>query len=160
VSLPRLITSVAALLVLSLVVPALLAWRLNHARVERAERDIRTIAGALVTPAARDGNGANALSGSGTVEVLAGPGEPPRFGEGTVEPLGGARGSLRDRLPTVGATADPWGNQYTATLTARTIDVLSAGPNGVVDTKVSAETGPHEAGGDDVAVRVARVAGR
>ncbi len=160
-TLVQLLVALAALLTLALVLPASLAVRVNHARIARAERDVRAIADAIqrferdngflpLSTRAIDGGPGSA---SDRVDLLTGPGEMPRVGEvagvgwlsSRSDSLSGSLGPYLSAPP----KADPWGNRYLVS----TSWVISAGPNGVLETPCQS-TG-REAGliGDDVGVR-------
>ena len=75
--------------------------------------------------------------------VLMGPGNVPLVGEAVSWPAG-----ARANLP----SPDPWRNAYMVNVGAKgTVWVISAGPNGVVETPFE---GAASARGDDVAARV------
>jgi hypothetical protein len=144
--------AVSALLVLAFVVPAVTAAIVNGRRVraawEAAGRLAREIEGCL--PADRAGEG-------GRIAVLAGPGLPPRARDaawtaGRLEALPAtcAGRPLSDLRP------DPWENRYVVDVPAVRSPgargwVLSAGPNGIIETPFPVASGPE---GDDVGVRV------
>jgi len=137
----RLLGAVSALLVLALVVPAVVAVRLNRTRVERAERDVRAIADAL----RREGR----VPGVDGVEVLVGPGAEPQVRQAAWRSRTGH--PLEGRTAGLPLTPDPWGNQYIALASADSLLLVSAGPNGVIDS--SFITGVSDVRGDDVALR-------
>ena len=180
-TLTQLVLSLAVLLTLSLVLPAWLAVRVNHSRVAQAERDVKVIAEAIQrferdngffpawTRAIDGGPGA----ASEQVDLLVGAGEMPRVAEGAgVGWLSGRSdslsGQLIDNVPgyrsavgvghsgwsgpylSASPTADPWGNRYLVS----TAWVISAGPNGVLETPCVAAGRDARMVGDDVGVSV------
>jgi hypothetical protein len=161
---PRLTTgqalaTIAGLLVLSLVVPPTLATSVAAARVERARVELAEIATALGARRAGVGEASSAI-------VLAGRGRLPKTSvAATGTWLSASRGSLTSQ-------PDPWGNAFLARTrgpspdgrsgTAASDDhgfrlplvVLSAGPNGVIETAFDQPAGASAFGGDDVGVRI------
>jgi type II secretory pathway pseudopilin PulG len=173
--------ALVVLLSLSLVLPAWLAVRVNHARVARAERDVEVIAEAIqrferdngFPPAWTRAIDGGPGSGSDQVDLLIGPGEMPRVAEGAgVGWLSGRSDSLRaqlgDNVPGYGrprrAGSSGWNGPY---LSARptadpwgnryivsTAWAISAGPNGVLETPCVAVGRDARLVGDDVGVSV------
>ncbi len=151
-------TRVLAILVVSVlataVVPPAFAWVVNHRRVVRAEADVAAIAGGLRNPDPELRRLATA------VDVLCGPGPMPHadaaVGPWTTAPRGALAAAFRDRLP---LSADPWGNCYVVNLAAMaagdstTVWVLSAGPNGIIETPFLARDAAAPAG-NDVGMRI------
>ncbi len=172
----QLLGCVAAILLLALPVPAAFGIVVNRARVARASADVQAIAAAIAllprtTPDAMPEvpPGAAARS-NGRLDLIVGPGNLPRQGDGT-EWISGKTGSLVERLgqrlrPGVGS--DPWGNRYTVNVrgfddrsmpsapagTGAAIWVLSAGPNGIIETPFTQRADRARLGGDDVGARV------
>lgn len=135
------------------VFPPLAAYAVNRSRVRLASREAAAAARML-----RDGEPrlrgaalrADVLCGPGRVPTVASPGAQhwllaPRMGSG------GIFGDRRSLSP------DPWGNCYLVNLAA--IDasgmrlwVLSAGPNGIIETPFFTKS--ESPVGDDVAMRI------
>jgi type II secretory pathway pseudopilin PulG len=135
--------ALVAIALLTFVMPPLLARQVSAARVARANEE----AGRIANLAATDDGTANGLIPAAfrlDPIVLAGPGIAPKFAEATAWP------EQRATSP-FSAQPDPWGNHYVIVMTTRvnaTTVVLSAGPNGVVETPFGVTTG----GGDDIVV--------
>lgn len=154
----RAFAAVAGLLLLSLAVPPLGATWIARGRVQEARTVVaRIIAGAAEFPA--DGR------------VLAGPGRLPKAaGASSSSWLAASSGASRGVFA---AGPDPWGNAYLVCATGDVVIALSAGTNGVVETRSVAGCGRLAApgadagasgaavplGGDDVGI-VRRFAGR
>jgi hypothetical protein len=150
----RVLATVAIAVFATAVIPPFSAWVVNHRRVSRAEADINAIVDRVrnAEPALRHLEGA--------VDVLCGPGRLP---EATADARGwitAPRGSLaavlteHESLP-----IDPWGNCYLMNLRAMTavepsaVWVLSAGPNGIIETPFIAKD-PAGPAGNDVGMRI------
>ena len=149
----RLLAALALVGLATAVLPPGLAWLVNQRRIGRAAEDVSELAEGL-RKADRP------LPSPQVVGVLSGPGRMPVTDSTAAVPWGTApRGSLTAALgPRLRVTTDPWGNCYLVNLGASagdrpaTVWVLSAGPNGVVDTPFIA---PLDApAGDDVARRI------
>lgn len=157
-----LLQSVAGILLLAVVVPPGLATLVNRSRIDRAQQEVRRLAEALQDAGLLDrpvGQGANELL------ALAGPGDVPeatgvrQWVDGPVVGLGGyVSGPLR---------SDPWGNRYLVNIGVsrrgageeaasdpRALWVLSAGPNGLVETPYAVSAVSAIVHGDDVAARI------
>lgn len=143
---------VSALLVLAFVVPALTASVVNRRRVRSARESVARLAreiGACLPAETADRS-------ADPVRVLVGPGLTARARDaawtaGRSEPLPAVCGgtSLSDLRP------DPWENRYVVGVAAGRapgagVWVLSAGPNGIIETPFLTARGPE---GDDVGVR-------
>ena len=134
---PRVTAAIAVLLVLAFVVPYGAVQALHKKRLRAADEGTRAIAARLQEILA----GRSAGIPAGT-ELLAGPGDRPvvldeRWSTATSIPLA--------RL-NVTASPDPWGNAYLVNIaalpSAGTLRVLSAGPDGIVQTPFLSSTGP------------------
>jgi type II secretory pathway pseudopilin PulG len=151
----------AALVVIALlafVLPPLAAYRVNQERIARAHEDARRIADAVAVSLGPTAAG-ESLSRP-ALEVLAGTGEAPRHAGPDAWP---------ERLAAAPAVVspDPWGNQYLIVVSAERGDgvvVLSAGPNGVVETPFETAVGglrdPVTPAGDDIMETGRRAAAR
>lgn len=144
----RLVAALVSILLLTFVVPPLAARHVNQRRIAAAEAEVGRIAAELasVKPDAR-----------GTT-VLHGPGEAPKTGPGVTWLTGVSEAPLPALSRPVGP--DPWGNRYYAILPAPgspgTVIVLSAGPNGIVETGIGAfgeRALPYPAGDDIITGR-------
>ena len=141
--------ALVAIALLTFVMPPLLARQVNAARVARATEE----AGRIANLAAEDDGGAIGLTPPASrlgPLVLAGPGTAPKFAEAAGWPEQGATSAFSAR-------PDPWGNHYLLVTPSRdnnTAVVLSAGPNGVVETAfAAAKSGDSAPTGDDVVIR-------
>ena len=152
------LAAVVALLVLSLVLPPAVATWVADVRLERARVETAAL-GEAIRAGVTDG------SQFGSAIVLAGSGRLPKAASpATSAWLSASRGSLI-------AQPDPWGNAYLVLLGRTHIDsattsadralpvlVLSAGPNGAIETPFDPATNDAGivsfGGGDDVGVRV------
>ena len=183
-TLGELIVAETVLVALALIVPALFVSSLNRSRVAEAERTVHSIRQAIVRfhddtgvwPSW--GSAVSADRGEADIQVLHGHGAVPVFSTDA-----GWTGSVRDTFTNqlhldrpgyqanVGALwrgpylpaevgPDPWRNQYLANVGVATRDddsavwVLSAGPNGIVETPYRQATDEESLGGDDIRVRV------
>jgi type II secretory pathway pseudopilin PulG len=159
-SLTQLVLAVTLLLALAFVLPAWLAVRLNRARVARAERDLHAIAEALtrferdhgyLPGRARIADWRSAPSAD-SVDLLVGPGDIPRVSEGAGVGWKSTRsGLLGNELRGVRVPADPWGFRYSVSVGSTDPFVLSAGPNGSIETPYVQAAG-HVLRGDDVGI--------
>jgi hypothetical protein len=150
---PRVTAAIAVLLVLAFVVPYGAVQALHKKRLRAADEGTRAIAGRLHVMLAGEPSGIPA----GT-ELLAGPGDRPkandqRWNSATSIPLARLLPGLSIDDPA--AQSDPWGNAYLVNLaalpSAGTVWVLSAGPDGIVQTPFVAQAAPL---GDDRAARL------
>ncbi len=145
-SLVQLLLAVTALLSLAFVLPAFAAVRVNQSRVARAERDVRAIAEAIQRLERLGGD---------DVDLLVGPGEAPKVGEAAGTGWNSIRvAALSSHYVGMRPTPDPWGNRYTVLVGSAVAWVLSAGPNGVVETSSLPSAGHASliVSGDDVGV--------
>ena len=132
----QLVAAVAVIALLTFVLPPLAASRVNRGRIDRARDEVQRIA-----DTAAQERGAlpelGALSRRAGPVVFAGGGDAPKFAEPTAWP--------ERRVTTAGfVSPDPWGNQYLIVMPARSGDavfVLSAGPNGIVETSFETVAG-------------------
>ena len=137
-TLPRVAVAVGAILVLALVLPFLAVRTFHQRRLDRADRELRTIASGLA---------ANGLAWPSGARVLAGEGPRPipiddSWNTAPAFPLSRL---VRDPGP------DPWGNAYLVDVANRpAMRVISAGPDGILQTPFTAST----AAGDDRVVPV------
>ena len=124
--------ALVAILLLAFVLPWMVATQVNARRVAQAQDDVRRIA--------QDVNIADRA-------VLAGNGAAPKFAEGVLWP--DVKAGILHAAP------DPWGNQYLVISTgpAGPVTVLSAGPNGIVETPFNDAGRPS---GDDIGYQVRR----
>lgn len=137
---------------LAFVLPSVLAARLQQRRVSRAEAQVRAVAERL--RAADISTIIPTLQAQG-IEVLTGPGDAVL--ESTDRTWTAARQAPLQSyltLPPEALAADPWLRALQINIGARrrgkTVWVLSAGPNGIIDTPFEVTgTAPS---GDDVAV--------
>jgi len=149
---PRVSVAIAVLLVLAFVVPYGAVQALHTKRLRAADEGTRAIAERLKTSVDVRPSGIPA----GT-EVLAGPGDRPvvtdeRWNSATSVPLARLFPALSSHDPA--AQPDPWGNAYlvnVAALSAGTVWVLSAGPDGIVQTPFVSQGAPL---GDDRAAAI------
>ena len=149
----RVLAAVSVLLVLALVVPAVVATRLSRARVDRARAETGLLAAALAPRIGRAGTAAGAALRAGRGNV---PRESvdARWTAGGADPLTDAGGGGTAEAP---ASPDPWGNRYAANVgvgPGSAVWVLSAGPNGRIETTFEQPAARALASGDDVAARV------
>jgi succinoglycan biosynthesis protein ExoA len=150
----QLLAALALLPVFAVVLPWSIAVRVHARRIARAGAEVRTIAGLAGTLEKAIG------VDPGIETVLVGPGRDPE-----IRPDTGWQRVRTVIMSTAGpqafpAGADPWGNHYFVYLPAVTGRdtragavgwILSAGPNGVVETPVR-QPEPAAAAGDDIAV--------
>lgn len=141
--------------VLAFVLPPVLARQLHHSRAARATAQVQAVALALTQ------TGAARLAGDPQLQevgVLSGPGDPVTDARdrmwitGRTAPL-----ELHVKLPNGSLTPDPWLRALQLNVAAvrdgGRLLVLSAGPNGIIETPfVSASDA--SPGGDDIAVAV------
>jgi GT2 family glycosyltransferase len=149
--------ALSVIFLLSVVLPWSMASRLNRDRIERARAEVRAIAAGLQAA------GAARRAGYQPDAVLVGPGGNPEI----------PQGSDWRRVTAINASAahldltlapDPWGNHYFIYPSAAEPDathragmarwVLSAGPNGIVDTPFQQAPEGAALGGDDIGVRL------
>jgi hypothetical protein len=145
----QVLASGVAIVFATAILPPAAAWLVNRQRVQRAEREVAALADRL---AARPLELARAR---GTALVLSGSGRVPAAENGDVRMwVTAPRAALTIVLSGADPPPDPWGNAYLAALADRArqepaVRVLSAGPNGVIDTPFDGS--PQ---GDDLATSV------
>jgi hypothetical protein len=159
--------ALAAIALLTFVLPPLAARQVHLRRIDRARQGVERLATALTT----DGGTALAEIAAGPTGgepfVLAGPGAAPVFEPGLGWPAARVLSpdAVAQHLPStpeqgardaLGDTPDPWGNQYLAVVgaspgPAKPVTVISAGPNGTIETPFGSASTPR--GDDIVAVR-------
>lgn len=145
----KLAAALVAIALLTLVLPPLAARQVNQHRIAIARQDVDRIAAsltgerqaALVEAIAAADGGPLVLTGPG-----AAPGVPPGLGwpAGRMFPWS----ALSDN-----ESRDPWGNHYLIAIgggPGAPAVVLSAGPNGTIDTPFATAASPR---GDDIASR-------
>lgn len=152
----------AALVVIALlafVLPPVAAHRVNHARITRAHEDAQRIAEA-VDASRGTAQASGPVLPQSAPGVLAGSGEEPKYADHDQWPV-------RRAATPVAVSPDPWGNQYVVVVSALPGDgvaVLSAGPNGIVETSFkTAVRGLRDSAtpaGDDIVVTSKRAAAR
>jgi succinoglycan biosynthesis protein ExoA len=149
--------ALSVIFLLSVVLPWSMASRLHRGRVDRARREVGAIAAALQAA------GAARQAGYQPDAILVGPGANPQVPQGSdwrqVTAINASAAHLD--LP---LAPDPWGNHYLiypspaaqgATHGAGLARwVLSAGPNGIVDTPFRQAPQGAALGGDDIGVRL------
>jgi hypothetical protein len=149
--------ALAAIALLAGVLPPFAARQVHQRRLAHAQADVRRIADLL---AAGDGAEMTAAGAgpAGQPVLLLGPGEAPKFSPDTHWPE--ARNlfdlSRADRDAPLALSPDPWGNALLIVVRAgkdRRVEVLSAGPNGFVDSRFPPGGSPT---GDDIAAVAAR----
>lgn len=150
---------------LTFVLPPLAAHQVHVRRIERAREAVVRLATALK---AEGGGVLTEVAGQGGREpfVLVGQGAAPAFTPSLGWPTDRMRSlnavvqGLSNRpTPGVGVAIDdppdPWGNQYLVVVggpgSSKTVVVISAGPNGTVETPFGSASSPK--GDDIVAVR-------
>jgi type II secretory pathway pseudopilin PulG len=147
-TIPRVLALLAVILVLALALPYAAVRRMHQARLDAADREAVEIGRAL-----RDVLSASPDALPIDVELLEGPGARPivldeRWTSLKTQPLTRVRG--------IDPGADPWGNAWFVlarrSSTPRGLWVLTAGPDGIVQTALSAPE--PAAAGDDRLVRV------
>jgi hypothetical protein len=135
----------AGIFVLTIVLPFGAVNMLHARRLDAADADLRAIAGRLALGAALDRvDGAAVLIGAGDLPRTT----DLRWTNGTSAPMSGLG---------VAADPDPWGNAYmvnVATSPDEAAWVLSAGPDGVIETPYSQRVDTAAVSGDDRAQRI------
>ncbi|MEO8260898.1 MAG: glycosyltransferase family 2 protein, partial [Acidobacteriota bacterium] len=149
--------ALSVIFLLSVVLPWSVATSLRRDRIARAREDVATIAAALRAA------GATRQAGDQPEAILVGPGANPEIPPGSdwhqVTSIGASAAHLD--LP---IAADPWGNRYfiypvpAGPDASRRADisrwVLSAGPNGIMETPYRQPADGATLGGDDIGVRL------
>jgi hypothetical protein len=155
----QLIVALSAILAFSVIVPWTVASRVNRGRIARAEAEVRAIAASLRTA------DTGPRGGYAPDAVLVGPGAspeiPPDSDWRNVIAISAA-GAHLDLL----LRADPWGNHYLiypwpgepgpASGPRPTRWVLSAGPNGILETPFRQGAEHAALSGDDIGVPLVR----
>jgi type II secretory pathway pseudopilin PulG len=151
----RVILALVVILFATAVLPPAVAWAVNRRRVSRASADVAALAAELerVHGAWQD------LAKD--VDVLCGPGRVPvADATETRAWVTTPRRSLADVIDAAHAPrSDPWGNCYLVNLAAviargpATLWVISAGPNGIMETPFLSSQAAAPAG-DDIGVRI------
>ncbi len=140
---PVLFAALAAIALLAVVLPFSAINALHARRLDAADADLRVMAERM-----------RSLDRLHTgAAVLAGPGDTPRSGDprwttGTSAPLNAADRAI---------SPDPWGNAYVVNAGVpadAAVWVLSAGPDGVIDTPFIQPDALAATQGDDRALRV------
>ncbi len=140
---PVLLAALAAIALLAIVLPFGAISALHARRLASADAELRVLAG-------RIGSVDRHYTGAA---VLAGPGDTPRSGDplwttGTSALLNAANGAIGP---------DPWGNAYVVNAGVpadAAVWVLTAGPDGVIDTPFIQPDALAATQGDDRALRV------
>jgi hypothetical protein len=156
---PQLVVALAVIFAATAVLPPAAAWSLNEARIAQTEARVRSAADRLRTRA-------NEISGfDASVGIACGPGRLPDLVPTTATARAVAaslsthgawlrRAGMAPELFGAGMPTDAWGRCFLLNVeawsTGEPVWLLSAGPNGLVDTPADART----TGGDDVGVRV------
>ena len=156
----RLLQALAVILVLAVVAPPGLATLVNRLRIDRAQEEVRRLAEAL-----QDTGLIDRARGQEADDLLGGPGNAPEA-PGVRRWVDGRVGSLSGYVFQA-LRSDPWGNRYMVNIgVTRTSEadgasteppalwVLSAGPNGLVETRYAAPAVSAVVGGDDVGARI------
>jgi hypothetical protein len=152
----RVLATVGFILLATAVLPPAAAWGVNRSRVRAASTEVASIAETLrrAEPTLRDVvHGAEVLCGPGRAPIANTPAAAqwltaPRAALAPLAIVAGDRRTL---------AADPWGNCYIVNLAAitaggpATLWILSAGPNGIIDTPFVSESATPA--GDDVGIR-------
>ncbi len=135
----RLVAALVTILLLTFVVPPLAARHVHQQRIAAAEADVARIAEEFAVP-----------SGAVGPRVFHGPGAIPRSAPEAAWLAGVSVAPLPSLANPFGP--DPWGNHYVVSITGHgAVCVLSAGPNGIVETPNPSVAPPHSAApGDDV----------
>lgn len=126
----RLAAALVVIALLTFVVPPLAARQVHQRRIDAARADVTRIAGELATTS----------RGAQAGRLFRGPGELPKFASG----LTWLTGVPVEPFPALehAVGPDPWGNHYVAVVAGESVVVLSAGPNGVVETAIGAPGPP------------------
>ena len=147
----QLTVALVAIIVATAVIPPAAAWSLNTARVSQTSRR-------AIDAVERLGKTANDIAGFSTgTGVVCGPGRPPARRAATAHPAHVAW--LRElraapELFGAGMPTDAWGRCFVMNIgdwaSGGPIWILSAGPNGLIETPTNALV----AGGDDIGGRL------
>ena len=129
----RLAAALATIVLFAFVLPPLAAHQVNARRIERCRQSVARLAAAF--------------EGETAPAVFVGRGAAPTLAQGLGWPV--------DSLKALDDAPDPWGNHYLVIVggagSKKTVTVLSAGPNGMLETPFTAASSPR--GDDIVAVR-------
>ena len=155
-----LLQALAGILLLTVIAPPGLATLVNRSRIDRAQEEVRRLADAL-----QDTGFVDCTRGPEADDLLGGPGnvpEAPGVRQWVDGRVGGLSGYVSQPL-----RSDPWGNRYLVNIGAlqtseadeastepRALWVLSAGPNGLVETVYAAPALSAVVGGDDIGARI------
>lgn len=149
----RVLVALGLILLATVVLPPAAAWSVNRLRVRTASAEVTALAETLrhVAPELRDAaRGADVLYGPGRVPLA----QTPATERWVTAPRAGLARVIGDRRV---VSTDPWGNCYVVNLAAANtpgmiVWVLSAGPDGIIDTPFGS---PSELRvGDDVRMRI------
>jgi len=133
-TMPRLAAALGAIVILALVLPYLAVRTFHQRRLDRADRQLQSIA---TDVSARLGS--NPSAAPGATQVLAGTGQRPIvmddvWNTAPAFPLARVIGDIGP---------DPWGNAYLVNVADRgRMWVISSGPDGIVQTPFLAPNGP------------------
>lgn len=156
----KLAAALALIALLAFVLPPIAAHQVHQGRIDRAREAVVRLATAFKSETAAALADVVGPPGREPV-VLAGPGAGPEFAPGLGWPASRvlSLSAVALRLSTrpegappaaTGVQPDPWGNQYLVVIgvgSARSVTILSAGPNGTVETPFGAALSPR---GDDI----------
>ena len=154
-----LLQALLAILVLAFVVPPGLATLVNGSRIDRAQEQVRVLAQEVQVAASAPGSDIQQAA-----DVLGGPGRTPEA-PGPSAWIESQLGTL-ERYVSESLSPDPWGNRYLVNIgllketapagsgDASAVWVLSAGPNGNVETAYRLPARSARVRGDDVGARV------
>ena len=156
----RLLLALTGILVLTVIAPPGLATLINRSRIDVAQEEVRRLADALQDTGLVDRARSREVD-----DLLGGPGNTPDA-PGMREWVDGHVGSLGNSVSRP-LRSDPWGNRYLVNVGAlhtteaneastapRALWVLSAGPNGLVETAYVAPAVLAAVGGDDIGARI------
>jgi type II secretory pathway pseudopilin PulG len=164
-----LLLALSCIFVLTMVVPPGLATLVNRARIDRAQRQVAALAAQLGRALERQG----ADAAIGSADLLGGQGSMPAVPDDSGWATG--RVAALDTYVSSTTSADPWGNRYLVNigvaLSPATAEkpsvpgergsdmltamwVLSAGPNGIIETPFNALASSASLGGDDIGARI------
>ena len=157
----RLLQALTGIVLLAVAAPPGFAILVNRSRVDQARQEVHRLADTLQVAGliARPG-------GQWAGGLLGGPGNTPEA-PGVSQWVDGRVASLGDYV-SQSLRSDPWGNQYLVNVglprggdaeggtAPHALWVLSAGPNGIVETPYAMLTVSAVVGGDDVAARIAQ----
>jgi len=148
-----LVLALCVICVLALVVPPGVATLINRSRIERARQEVTALAERFKSASASSG-----LPGNLSADLLGGEGRVPEPLDGSEWTAGRIAASRPFAAPA--PEPDPWGNRYLVNAgplsdaAPAPVWVLSAGPNGVIETPYRASSTSSGLGGDDIGARV------